>query len=135
MTAPDVIALAQAQQRLQQEKETFEQRKTQDASWFRVRCAIGWVAVFTLPAILVIAGLIVGFHSFFDPATVSVATGALLVDGAATAFSLYKIVLGDQGSKPLEPVTSDASPSQQALPAPPPATFLVGETQAQQPAI
>jgi hypothetical protein len=117
MTAPDAIALAQAQQRLQQERETFEQRKQQDASWFKVRRAIGWVAVITLPAILVVAGLIIRFHGSFSDSTVAIATSALLVDALATAGSLYKMVIGTQGNNPLEPVTLDASPPKQALPA------------------
>ncbi|TFI43572.1 hypothetical protein E4P29_11245 [Rhodococcus sp. 1R11] len=108
MTAPDALALAQGQQRLQQERETFDQRKRQDASWFKVRCAIGWVAAVTLPSIMVVACLIIGFHDSFGPTTVSIATGALLVDALATATSLYKIVIGTQGSQPLEPVTAEA---------------------------
>jgi hypothetical protein len=107
----DTIALATAQQQLRQEQETFEQRKKHDARWFVVRCAIGWVAVVTLPVILIAASLIVWHHSSFDVKTVNIATTALVVDALATAGSLYKLVLGDQGKQALTPVTRSTQSS------------------------
>jgi hypothetical protein len=44
---------------------------------------LGWVAVFSLPAILVIAALILFFHEQFAISTVSIATATLLVDFVA----------------------------------------------------
>jgi hypothetical protein len=106
MTTAAEVTLAQAAERLRQERETFDQAKNHDARWFKVRLAIGWVAVVTLPAILIVAASIIWMHEQFDAATVRIATGALLVDALGTAASLYKLVLGDQPKRALSPVTN-----------------------------
>jgi hypothetical protein len=58
MTDPilDTIALANEQEKLRQVSETFDQRKTQDARWFILRLAMGWIAVVFLPGIAFIFG-------------------------------------------------------------------------------
>jgi hypothetical protein len=101
----ETIAIANAEERLRQERETFNQRKEQDARYFKLRMSMGWIAVFLLPAIGVTCGWII-FHSHeFASATVTVATSALLVDTLGLVVSVWKIVMGS-GPRALEPVTT-----------------------------
>jgi hypothetical protein len=114
MTDPvtETIEIANAQERLRQERETFDQRKEQDARYFKLRMAMGWIAVVLLPAIGVTCGWII-FHSHeFTSGTVGVAATALLVDALGLVVSVWKIVMGS-GPQALEPVTAGKS----ALPA------------------
>jgi hypothetical protein len=71
----------------------------------------GWVAVFSLPAILVIAALILFFHEQFAISTVSIATATLLVNSVAIFASLYKLVLGNQPQHSLRPTTTAPEPA------------------------
>lgn len=114
MTDPvaETITIANAEERLRQERETFDQRKEQDSRYFRLRMAMGWMAVILLPAIGVTCGWII-FHSHgFASATVTVATSALLVDALGLVVWVWKIVMGS-GPRTLEPVTTGKN----ALPA------------------
>jgi hypothetical protein len=106
MTTPNELTIAQLAERLSQERQTFEQRKDQDARSFRLRLAFGWVAVFILPTILITAILILTFHRDFSNYVVGTAASALLVDGLATAGSLYHLMLGGISKRELTPVTS-----------------------------
>lgn len=110
MTDPvsDTIAIANAEERLRQERETFDQRKQQDARWFVIRQVMSWVAVVLVPAIAVTCGWIIFNYHDFTPATVTVATSALLVDTLGLFASIWKIVLGS-GPKALEPITQQAT--------------------------
>jgi hypothetical protein len=110
MTDPisETIAIANAQERLRQERETFDQRKTQSARWFIIQQVMAWIAVVFLPGIALPCGWIIFHHSEFASATVTVATSALLVDTLGFIFSIWKIVLGS-GPKALEPVTAAAA--------------------------
>jgi hypothetical protein len=106
MTDPvaETIAIANAQERLRQERETFDQRRTQNARWFIIQQVMAWIAVVFLPGIALPCGWIIFHNSEFAAATVTVATSALLVDAFGFIFSIWKIVLGS-GPTPLEPVT------------------------------
>jgi hypothetical protein len=106
MTTPNELSIAQLAERLNQERQTFAQRKEQDARSFRLRLAFGWVAVFILPTILVAAILILTFHRDFSAYVVGTAATALLVDGLATAGSLYHLMLGGISKRELSPVTA-----------------------------
>ena len=104
MTDPisDTIAIANAQERLRQERETFDQRKTQNARWFVIQQVMAWIAVIFLPGIALPCGWIIFHHSEFASATVTVATSALLVDTLGFIISIWKIVLGSD-RRPLSP--------------------------------
>lgn len=107
MTDPvaETIAIATAEEKLRQERETFDQRKEQDARYFKLKMTMGWIAAILLPAIGVTCGWII-FHSReFNSATVTVATSALLVDTLGLFVSIWKVVMGS-GPKALEPVTT-----------------------------
>jgi hypothetical protein len=94
-----------AAERLRQERETFDQAKQQDRQYFFIRLAMGWVVVFTLPAIMAICIAIVCLHRHFAGGTVTMATATLLVDGAGTIFSFYRLVLSRDAVRSLAPVT------------------------------
>lgn len=102
----DTIALAQAQERLRQESETFDQKARQDAHWFRLRLAMGWVAVILLPAIMITSTAILVNPSGFTEATVTLAASTLFVDAAGLIFAVWRIVLGARSPDALGPVTA-----------------------------
>jgi hypothetical protein len=107
MTDPvtDTIAIATAEERLRQERETFNQRKDQDARWFVIRLVMAWTAVVLLPAIGITCGWIIFKSHEFTSATVAVATSALLADTLGIVVSIWKVVMGS-GPQALEPVTA-----------------------------
>ena len=106
MSAADEILLAQANERLRQERETFDQRKDQDRRAFLAQNAMSWVIIFTLPSILIAAACILIFHGDFDATTVKLAASALLVDGLGAAVSIYKSNAGRMPRHILSPVTT-----------------------------
>jgi hypothetical protein len=63
-----------------------------------------------LTGILVVAAVILWYHSEFSDATVSLAASALLVDALGIAGSVYKLTLSNQPKKALAPVTQRAKP-------------------------
>lgn len=105
----DIAVLAQAEERLRQERELFDQKKAQDKKVFVLRLAMAWTAVALLIAICVFAGYIVANHSYFAPATVTVATSALLVETLALVAASWRQTLG-KGPGELEPTTRAPSP-------------------------
>src|SRR4051812_30889743 len=104
--ATDAIRIAEANERLRQERETFDQQKLHAAKYFVVRLAMAWVVVISLPAILVTCIVIITLHGHFSDETVTAATTGLLVDGLASLFSLYKVMISGDASVSLTPVTS-----------------------------
>lgn len=105
----ETIAIANAEEKLRQERETFNQRKEQDARYFVIRMAMSWIAVVFLPAIATTCGWIIFKHGEFTPAIVTVATSALLIDTLGLLIAIWKIVLGS-GPRALEPVTGQELP-------------------------
>lgn len=107
MTDPvaETIAIATAEEKLRQERETFDQRKEQDARYFKLRMTMGWIAAVLLPAIAATCGWIVFHSQEFNSATLTVAASALLVDTLGVFISIWKTVMGS-GPKALEPVTT-----------------------------
>jgi hypothetical protein len=57
--AQDAAILAQAEERLRQERELFDQRKAQDTKTFVLRLAMGWTAVALLVAICAFCGYVI----------------------------------------------------------------------------
>ncbi|MGN2634597.1 hypothetical protein ACTD5D_00055 [Nocardia takedensis] len=99
----DEIELLEAQERLRQSRETFDQRRRQDSRWFLLKLVMGWTSVVFLPGIAVTCGYVIfNFHDF-DPATVTAATVALLVDTLGLVLSVWRLVLG-KGHDPLQPI-------------------------------
>jgi len=106
MTTPDELSLAQLAERLRQEKETFDQAKSQDERTFRVRLAFAWVAVLILPSVLVTSIIVLVFHEDFSDFVVRSAAVALFTDALATGASLYRIMITGLPKRELKPVTS-----------------------------
>lgn len=104
----DTIAIASAEERLRQERETFDQIKQQDARSFVIRQAMSWIAVFLLPVFAVTCGWIIFNYKNFTTAEVTTATSALLCDTLGLILSIWKIVLGS-GPRPLGPVTEQST--------------------------
>lgn len=108
MTSPEVAAeiqLAQANESLRQQALAFDERLRQEKRWAPIRLAMGWSAAAVFPGILFVCGWILFRHAAFDPATVQIATGTLLVDAVATGAGFYKLVLAGQPSTGLPMIT------------------------------
>lgn len=99
------IAIAQENERLRQERETFDLEKKHYEQWFQVRRTMGWIVALMLPAVLIVATIIIFNSSDFDRLTVQLATGALLVDTLGAVLALYKLILGSSPTVHLQPVT------------------------------
>lgn len=100
----DEIKLLEAQEQLRQRRETFDQRRRQDSRWFLLKLVMGWTSVVLLPGIGVTCGYVIfNFHDF-EPATVTAATAALLVDTLGLVLSVWRLVLG-KGHDPLQPIS------------------------------
>jgi cytochrome b subunit of formate dehydrogenase len=109
LSRPQSVDELQAQERLRQERETFEHRRVQDARWFRLRLAMGWAAAILLPAIAAVSGWIVLHEHGYSVYAIGVATTALLVDAFGMLISIWKIVVG-RGPDGLAPVTGESLP-------------------------
>ncbi|GAB7028144.1 hypothetical protein [Geotalea toluenoxydans] len=93
-------------EKLRQEKETFDQRKTQENLWFTLRLVMGYSAVFLLGVIMVVSSYIVFKHSEFPPEVVTAAGAALFGDVLGLIVCVWKIVLNPNYMTKLEPATS-----------------------------
>lgn len=105
--AYDPVALAQAEERLRQERELFDQKKAQDRKVFVLRLVMGWTAVALLVAICVFAGYVIVNHESFAVSTVTTATSALLVEALGLVVAIWRLTLG-KGPKELTPTTRRA---------------------------
>jgi len=99
------IKLTKAAETLRQESETFEQYKTHDRQWFILRLVMGYTAVISLIAILVISAAIIFNYQNYPDKIVSWAGPALFVDILGLIFTVWKVVLNPNFSTKLEPVT------------------------------
>jgi hypothetical protein len=103
---PEAIRLEQAGERLRQERETFNQSKSQVERWFRLRLAMGWTAVALLPSMLTVSGYVIFNHDRFTTNTVAAASSAIFVDGIGFLIAVWKIVLNPGSTSTLSPVTT-----------------------------
>jgi hypothetical protein len=106
----DAVALAQAEERLRQERELFDLRKAQDQKSFVLRLAIGWTTIVLFVAICAFCGFIVINNGDFNAGTVTVATSALLVEALGLIGATIKGTMG-AAPKELEPTTALPIPS------------------------
>lgn len=103
------LALAAEEERLRQESETFDQRKQQDAQWFRLRLQMGAMATVLLPVLAVGAAVVLVYHDSFPASVVTSAAGVLFVDVAGLIAAVWKVVLNPSSVTRLEPVTAGES--------------------------
>ena len=94
VTVDATIAIARAQEQLRQERETFDQKKRQDARWFVLRLVTGWIAVALLPALGGVSAWVIANNVDFSTGTVTLAAAALFVDSLGLVLSVWRIVLG-----------------------------------------
>lgn len=92
-------------ERLRQERETFDQHRTQEHRWFNLRLRMGYVALVMLPAILLISALIIWNAASFPASVVTAATVALFTDIVGLFVSVWKVVLNPDFMTKLAPVT------------------------------
>ena len=90
-------------ERLRQERETFDQLKTHHAAWFGLRRMTGFVAIGALVAILIVATIVVLFPDRYNATVVTLAAVAILADIAALTGTALLLMLRD-GSGRLRPV-------------------------------
>lgn len=91
---------------LRQERETFDQHKSQQARWFNLRLYMGYIALVMLPAILLVSILIIFKHEQFPGDVVSFAAVALFVDLLGLLICVWKIVLNPGFMSKVAPVTT-----------------------------
>ena len=107
MSVLDAVRIEQATERLRQESETFNQRKSHEERWFKLRLSMGYASVVLLPAVVVICSYVLYMNDHF-PATVLTAAGsALFVDVVGLMLAVWKIVLNPGSVTKLDPVSSD----------------------------
>lgn len=97
------IELAMAHEELRQRQETFNQRKSQDRTWFRVRVAMSCVSIVAILLIGYICAYIVFHAANFPDGTVTLAAAGLVADILATMLAVWRLVLG-KGPQELGPL-------------------------------
>jgi hypothetical protein len=102
------VSNAQLQERLRQERETFDQHKTHENQWFKLRLVMGAVAVILVPSIIVICVFVFLNHAVLPTAIVASASGALFVDVVGLVIAVWKVVLSPGFITKLAPVTQSA---------------------------
>lgn len=98
--------LAAAEERLRQERETFDQRKQQNARWFTLRLTMGFIAALLLPVVAVIMLVMMLGHEQFPSSVVGWAGRILFADVVGLLITVWKFALNPGSVTRLEPVTS-----------------------------
>jgi hypothetical protein len=107
MTSPtlDAIEFARAEEELRQERETFEERKSQEKLWFQLRLVMGYSAIALLSSVMVISAYILIYNKEFPETVIAAAGAALFGDVMGLLVSVWKIVFNPTSRALLEPVT------------------------------
>jgi len=101
------IEYERANERLRQERETFEQRKRHDHRWSILRLVMGYSSILLLGAIMYVSTYILFLYEQFPTEVVLAASVALFTDLLGLFISVYKIVLNPASGTKLEPVTKE----------------------------
>jgi hypothetical protein len=83
-------------ERLQQERETFEEHKKKQRQWFTLQLVMGYAALALLAVMVAVSSYIVIKVALFPDAAVVVAAVTLVGDSIALVVGLWKIVLNPQ---------------------------------------
>jgi hypothetical protein len=102
----NTIAIATANERLRQERETFDQNKVHQARWFALRLRMGYAAAVMLPAIGAVSAVIILRPEVYSGTTIAGATVVLFTDLVGLLASVWKVVLNPSSTPTLSPVTS-----------------------------
>jgi hypothetical protein len=92
-------------ERLQQEQETFKQRKNHQAHWFTLKVIMGYLSIMFLTAIMIFSCIIIFNSNSYPKSVVAYACTALFVEVLGLLISVWKIVLNPDLSTELKPVT------------------------------
>lgn len=87
------IRIERAMEQLRQEREVFNQRKSQESRWFVLRLTMGYASVILLFAVIVISSLVLFNSQNFPNFTVKAAGAALFADVLGLLVGVWKIVL------------------------------------------
>jgi len=116
MSSDEAVRIARAEEQLRQERETFDQQRSQDQLWFNLRLAVGYSSIVLLGGIMGACFLIITHDPAFPSAVVLGATGALFSDVLGLLVTVWKVVLNPGTLTRLAPETTTRS---RAVPAPP----------------
>lgn len=102
------LSVQRAIERMRQERETFDQRKRQDAQWFFLTLLTGYAAVGLLTTILAVSGFVMVNHEDFSNSIVVLAAGAMFVDSLGIIASVWGVVINSGSPRTrLKPVTDE----------------------------
>jgi uncharacterized membrane protein YqjE len=95
-------------ERLRQERETFDQRKFEAIAWSRLRLTMGWTALVLLVALSAASIFVLLSHKTFPAVATSAAASTVLVQTLALVAAVWRLVIGS-GPSQLAPVTRNTS--------------------------
>lgn len=101
------IRIERAMEQLRQEREVFDQRKSQESRWFFLRLTMGYASVALLVAIIVLSSFILFSSGQFPEFTVKAAGAALFADVVGLLIGVWKIVLNPNFMSKLQPETNE----------------------------
>ena len=96
-------SLLRLEERLRQERETFDQRKDHEERWFNLKLRMGYIAAVMLPGIAIVCVSILINHAEFAPEVIVSSGVALAVDLAGFLAAVWKVGLGQGSITRLEP--------------------------------
>lgn len=104
------VIVERAAEQLRQERETFDQAKSQDQMWFVLRLVMGFSSVVLLVAVMVVSVYILFNSSLFPDKVVTAAGGSLFVDVMGMLVGVWKIALNPRSVSKLQPTTKSSIP-------------------------
>ncbi|WP_312405856.1 hypothetical protein [Brevundimonas sp.] len=103
------MARSPAAEQLRQERETFDQARSQDRLWFGLRLAMGYVAIAIMVLVASVSLYVMLHPQRYGPAVLTLAAAALLVDMVSLAAAVFRLVLQQGSARALGPVTQVTS--------------------------
>lgn len=107
----ETIRLGQFQERIRQERETFDRKKEKDKESFKLRMTMGWIACWMLPAIAVVCTLVLAFNRYFPDGAVTACAVGLLGEIVGCMVAVWR-AFASNAPENLEPVTPTNPPTQ-----------------------
>ena len=104
------VIVERASEQLRQERETFDQAKSQEHWWFILRLMMGFSSIVLLVAVMVVSAFILFNHKDFPAAVVTAAGAALFVDVLGMLIGVWKIALSPKSVTKLKPTTQSSIP-------------------------
>jgi hypothetical protein len=94
-----------AVEHLRQQKETFNQHKSQATWWFALRLSVGFISIFVLLIVCYVAAHILLNSTEYPTCVVTIAASALFIDTLGILGAVWKIVIAPSSSIKLQPIT------------------------------